>query len=147
MPYHYPSAEKLKKTIYEILDPSSGTKTRTLLKNLQFKDDAIDELRKGLSETPLYSIDAYLEKKEHLVSVGKAAIACALIPIEKNELLFKPKKDEGWYQYLFNLMNGNLDRFRNADLDVLTYNYDRSFEYYFYWGLKKTHNTSDVAHP
>jgi hypothetical protein len=90
------------------------------------------------------SVDAFLEKRREYVEVGKAAIACALIPYERGSTLYR-RLGEGshWYEYLFNQMGTTLEEFRSSKLSVITFNYDRSLEHFLFLALKHSYGLSD----
>lgn len=97
-----------------------------------------------LTYAPEESIDAFLEHEtdEKIIELGKIAIAAILLPYEKEETLFNNfiDKDEGkenfnWYRYLWNQMKTSFDDFEK-NLSIITFNYDRSLEYYLYTVLK-----------
>ena len=94
------------------------------------------------------SVDAFLEKRAEYVEIGKAAIACALIPYERErererELYRYPGKGPHWYEYLFSQMGTTLEDFKNSQLSVITFNYDRSLERFLFLALKPSHGLSD----
>ncbi len=86
------------------------------------------------------SIDAFLQdRKDEFGDIGKAAIAATLIPYEdsknlmlmEQEIEFEEHKNKRWYGYLLNLM-GNLESFEQNNLSIVTFNYDRSLEYFLF---------------
>jgi len=90
------------------------------------------------------SVDAFLEKRSEYVEIGKAAIACALIPYERERELYRyPGKGPHWYEYSFSQMGTTLDYFKNSQLSVITFNYDRSLEHFLFLALKYSHGLSD----
>jgi len=107
-----------------------------------------DELRSfvdRLKYSPEESIDEFLEHEndENIIEFGKKAIAAILLPYEKEETLFNNFITTGeknnkfnWYQYSWNQMNTSFDDFEK-NLSIITFNYDRSLEYYLFTVLKK----------
>jgi hypothetical protein len=65
------------------------------------------------------------------LEIGKAAIVAALIPYEKDHVLFNVGD---WYQYLFARLNSSFDCF-GKNLGIITFNYDRSLEFYLVTAL------------
>jgi len=90
------------------------------------------------------SIDAFLEDRldDYFTSIGKAAIAKALIPSEDvSKLDWQPQ--EGLYDYLWDRLRAKVTKFNENKLSVITFNYDRSLEYFLFRRLKHTYNLDD----
>jgi hypothetical protein len=82
------------------------------------------------------SIDAFLEARPDFMEVGKLAIAAALIPRENEEYLFSTDDAGGWLRYLSQFILRTRAEFERTKLSVVTFNYDRSFEYFLYYALR-----------
>lgn len=98
-----------------------------------------------LEMSPIASVDAFLESRPEFILVGKHAIAYELVRREKPANFLDSGSDdsENWYRWLFNLMlSKRLDGFHENRLSVVTFNYDRSFEFFFLNGLKYTFGLS-----
>jgi hypothetical protein len=70
--------------------------------------------------------------------VGKISIACALLPREKEHLLFE-QREGNWYEYLFNKLNARFEELSQNALAVITFNYDRSLEHYLLTALRNSY--------
>ncbi|MFZ3018680.1 MAG: hypothetical protein WA056_09520 [Gallionella sp.] len=91
------------------------------------------------------SIDAFLARRgKHKVGsltdatyadIGKAAIAYRLIQCERPESIHV-LPDDHWYQYLWSFISDSLDSFGENKLHIITFNYDRSLEYYLLTSLQ-----------
>lgn len=98
------------------------------LKNFiaKFKDQL-----KGADGT---SIDYFLEQRKEIpdfMSIGKAFIAYHLIKCENENNIVG--LDENWYSYLLNTcMNTSFENYKNNRISFLTFNYDRSLEFYLH---------------
>jgi hypothetical protein len=78
------------------------------------------------------SVDVFLERNPDFIPIGKQAIAAALLPFESDHALFPPDGPaDHWYEHLANLMGVGTDAWAANRLAIVTFNYDRSFEYYF----------------
>ena len=149
-PYGFPLGEQLKHNIIDQLlysrrlEPTDKTLFEILLSfgydDRQLRDFA-NQLR--LSHQP--SIDAFLEERSEFMEVGKDALAANLIVQERiDDLLQKDMNNEKrkWYDYFLNLL-GNREEFRSNNISIITFNYDRSLEYFLYntlsarFGLKE----------
>jgi hypothetical protein len=83
------------------------------------------------------SVDAFLEHRPDLIEIGKYAIALALLRFEVPNAVFAPQ--QSWYEYLFNRLNATIDEFSQNRLGVITFNYDRSLEWYLHTALKNSY--------
>ncbi|WP_291122940.1 SIR2 family protein, partial [Flavobacterium sp. UBA6046] len=84
------------------------------------------------SATP--STDTFLEpRQEEERYLGKLAIAYALIPFEKEEPLFY---DNSWYKTFINKLNLSFEDFEKNKISFITFNYDRSLEFFLMTSLK-----------
>lgn len=115
-------------------------------------DETIDYFLEHVGDAP--------EGKKEYRMIGKLAIADILLEREKKHYLFDDwmryhsiekdyqyteffknsrirPDDRHWYQFLFNQMSkeSSIDTFRDNNISVITFNYDRSFEYYFQCAL------------
>src|SRR2546427_1766066 len=136
-PFGFPSGRKLRDDMISDL----GTGSTDLYKVLSTSGaDAkqIVRFRDALQQSGQRSVDAFLERRDEFLSVGKIAIAAALIPYEKPQKLWGG--DDNWYEYVWDRLGPTLDDVKNSQLVVITFNYDRSFEHYFFSALRNTYN-------
>jgi len=103
-----------------------------------FNIPAIAEFLDALGGSGRGSVDAFLEHRPDFLEVGKAAMAAVLLPCERHEVLFAPKGGD-WYQYVFNKMNASFDELDRNDVVFLTFNYDRSLEYYLITAIRNAY--------
>jgi hypothetical protein len=131
-PFGYPTGKELKKTICDNLGQWEDGFFRSAV-NL----DAVRDFKEHLTKSPDVSVDAFLEYRPEFLTIGKLAIASALIPLENESALFDDQYDKNnWYEYLFNEMSCRFEEFENNKLSIVTFNYDRSLEHYFINGLQ-----------
>jgi hypothetical protein len=102
-------------------------------------DDYVDEFIDALSHCGGQSIDVFLMKRTEYMEVGKVAIAAAIIPCESQTNLFIDK----WYQLLFKNLGTDFEEFGSNKLSIITYNYDRSLEYFLKTSLMNLHGKSE----
>jgi len=116
-----------------LLEHSGRTDTpeRLAFHMLAFDRSRLGQFRRALIESPSTSVDEFLETRTEFMQAGKAAMACILLPEERASLkvLHEPGKYH-WYKYLLKHLHGKLDEFPQNRLGVVTFNYDRSFEFY-----------------
>jgi SIR2-like domain len=138
--YDFPSGDELLAEIYLQCLNESGlfrgfidSEERTFLRNL-------------IDITPTRSIDALLERHPDAIRIGKRAIALTLLPRESLERLYDvTKRAQSWYQYLWDCIQTPSfdDLIHQNNLSIVTYNYDRSLDYYLRISMKSSYNKSD----
>lgn len=172
MAYGLPSGDELRALVCEGLKPGGQVRSTLALAPLGgtfFPENAIDSFQHALTNSHPYSIDAFLAKRKHLVSIGKRAIAAALLPCERNDGLFgdwdnrtlrppsepiamntlsfragHPRPGCGhWYKRLVKNMEPEA-QFEKNNLSVITFNYDRSFEHYMYTALRNVFDSQEM---
>jgi hypothetical protein len=103
----------------------------------------VAEFRDAFRRSTVPSIDAFLEHRPEFMTIGKTAIALGLIPYEHEDRIFDAATETGaWYSYLFDALRTSPDRFRGNHLSIVTFNYDRSIEYFLFNALKFTYKLS-----
>jgi len=94
-------------------------------------------------ESSTESIDLFLSRHPQFERIGKIAIALALLKAE-HESQFRERvknSNEDWYFYLFNRLTRELAgrdayrQFGNSNVAFITFNYDRSLEYFLFTSL------------
>ena len=135
IPFGLPSGRQLLIGIYKHLSDSS-TKFSRLLMQIGFKQQSMLLFKEQLYNSMLPSVDAFLEKRPEFLDIGKAAIAAALIPFENREKIH-------WYEYLFGKLAGvKLEDFKDNKISFITYNYDRSLEYFLLTAIQNSYGLS-----
>jgi len=112
----------------------------------KFDGQTIAEFHGRLCKSSFNSIDRFLFRNTQFLEMGKAAIAAALIPYESVGTLSEindANRDDRWYEYFFQQIDAQWDRLQPGILAILTYNYDRSFEYFLYRSFRNGHGMSD----
>ncbi len=140
-PYGFPCGRHLIDVICEDLN-NLHSKFKLDLQKCGFEEKLIIDFRSKLYNSQLLSVDTFLEKKENLeyLKIGKAAISRALIPLEIPDRLNRNASEENWYEHLFSRLNTNIDKFRENKLSIVTFNYDRSLEFFLFTALKNSFN-------
>ncbi len=146
IPYGFPSGANL---VEGIID---GCSDETSLFGQMFPQDLRNRFSQALELSFAPSIDDFLEKRSEFMEIGKAAICSQLIRKEnpsaiarKVEVAGKGKvRIEGnWYPLLWNFMQAKVDDFAENRVSFITFNYDRSLEFFFqrslmnYFGIDK----------
>jgi hypothetical protein len=140
VPYGFPTAKQLKNRICEAL---LNKHTMSLLADkLGQSREELLEFREAFWRSGTPSVDAFLEGRPEFLEVGKLAIAYCLIPFENEANLYRPSTDGDWYLHLSERLNQSFDEFENNKLSIITFNYDRSLEYYLFNSLVNWHGKS-----
>lgn len=112
-----------------------------------------EELRafdQAFQKSALYSIYAFLARNPQYEEVGKACISACLLSQEHPQRLFSANtqpNETGWYGYLWNRI---IDGITNpADMSLnkvtfITFNFDRSLEFFLHVAIMNTFNLNDV---
>ena len=102
------------------------------LKKFRFDDDKkIKNFRNKLRGSDALSVDAFLETHDNFLDLGRMAIWLKIQSYEKDSMLLD-RKGIHWYNYLFEEMHtASFEDFKQNQLSIVTFNYDRSLEHYF----------------
>lgn len=143
-PYHFPTGQELRNKIINNTLGRTNDGWESEFDN--YSDINIEDVRKfgcEFEQSPL-SIDAFLECRQEFLEIGKWCIALALISEENpGELL---KNDKGkWYGYLFRkLLTQDIRQITANRLSIVTFNYDRSIDYFLINSLKHSFNVNEM---
>ncbi len=148
-PYGFPTGPELKfkivnnflriqmKMIDSINDLSISEKEDTKNSTIEF----LTKYRNSGTD----SIDLFLSRNPDYINIGKTAIIKIIKDCEnQSNLIIDPKKrGDDWYTFIYNLMS---EDFKTPDeyfisqnnVTFITFNYDRSLEYYLHMFLKNS---------
>jgi hypothetical protein len=131
MDYQYPSGPGLRnQMVQSLFDQPEIFKT---LEASGFSEETIRHFREALRGSPgLESVDKFLERRPALLEVGRAAIAWELAKKEEQAQLLRA---EAWYPYLWKQLECDREDFGANRLSIVTFNYDRSLEQFFFLNL------------
>lgn len=143
--YYFPTGAELRDEITNLLrfsDSANLPQQIKVLRRMGFTPDQITDFREQLEDGGFDTIDEFLEKRKSqaIHSLGKIAIAMALITHENPNLLSKNKSsDTCFYRFLFKKMVADTEKgtFAENPVSFVTFNYDRSFEFYLWRALSK----------
>jgi hypothetical protein len=132
-PFGFPTGNELKEKVLSLAsdDPLFGPHLQIFVENF----------KAALLKSGKTSVDAFLEHRPEFIHIGKTAIAIILIGCEDEASLYVQTKNS-WYEYLFNQLATTFDDFDKNKLSILTFNYDRSLEYYLYTCLQNAYGKS-----
>jgi len=137
VPYGYPTGRGLLLDVREkLLNPPSMLQGILLKRGIPLGHPGA--LAMLLSQSMQPSVDAFLENRPEFMQIGKIAIALSLIPLERQEKIEERGQTMEWYEYLFHQLGPRQEDIEQSRLTVVTFNYDRSFEYFLYNALVRS---------
>jgi len=137
LPYGYPSGNALVAEIIKALENSDSLAYQAAI-SAGISSDAILKFRTDLALMELNSIDAFLGIRKDYVDLGKISITGVLLPLERPQLYRETVNSEpSWYRYIWNFIYNRIDDVNVGPLSFLTYNYDRSLDWYLYSKFKE----------
>jgi hypothetical protein len=137
IPYGFPTGEKLLRDIVDIKH-HGPTPLENHLRECGFLPKDIQHFVNELNRSGRHSVDAFLEHRTEFERIGKAAMIAALIPKEDPATILDHSNIEHWFKYLFKQMGSSLDEISKSKLSVITFNYDRSLEYFLLHALQSS---------
>lgn len=143
-PYGFPLGEPLVEEIRTLDGPEVD---RFLKLAPDFTRDHTGQFLSELQQSGQRSIDRFLQHRKDYSNVGKAMIAFRLMRHESTGTLRTPGTGR-WYRYFYSdiLAPSGPQDFNNNCLGIITYNYDRSLEKFFFDTLKADFDlTNDKA--
>ena len=150
MPYNFPSGAQLRTLICAATtQPQQTTLGQWLIKGMA-EATALIAFAQAFSRSNVISIDAFLDKRREFLDIGKMAIAAVLTEIERKQryMVFSDSLDDHWYRLLWNAMIFGAQRHEDVRFNqvrFVTFNYDRSLEYFFHESAKHAFGIDDAA--
>jgi hypothetical protein len=139
-PYGFPSGKDL---VAQILHTNLPNALGELVADLHISQDELAAFQEDLRLSDLPSVDAFLENNAKYSKVGKLIIAFFLCKCETTDNLYSTNRPDNWCQYLVDTMlrNYSFPDIDKNNLAFITYNYDRSLEYYLFNALTRSYQT------
>ena len=150
-PYGFPVGQDLIQYFVDALKPPQLNKDLAdPLRWCGFGDGKMVSFRDTLAKSLPRSIDTFLQNRDEFLKLGKHAIASYLISWEQPlNILWRRTgnpPDSGkntWYHYLWEQMQDSEQQFEQSPLSVVTFNYDRSLEYFLYGRVQAQFGVSE----
>jgi len=141
MPYGFPSGEGLRD---KVLSTIPELPERHVVRKAYNESFAVQfhQFQDALRNSAQASVDAFLEHRRDWLEIGKLAIAYSLIQCELSTELFEQPGGH-WYEVLLNKMDAPFEDFGKNQVWIITFNYDRSLEQFFFTALKHRYNRRD----
>jgi hypothetical protein len=112
---------------------------QALHEQLNYSPEQIESFRTALFHSGWPSVDSFLEHREDLMPIGKAAMAQELIRYENEGKLFAYSDTDGasnWLREMYvRLKTSSVEAFAKHRLSFITFNYDRSVEHFLFSAL------------
>lgn len=143
MPYGFPSGAMLRQKILSI-DEATANHAGLIAEDYCDPTNSLSDFKEAFRLSQKTSIDSFLGTRTEFTEIGKKCIAIALLQCEIEEVLFNDAENEDhWYQYLVNeITNNEWEALDFSDLAIVTFNYDRSLQYFLYTTLQYTYGKS-----
>jgi hypothetical protein len=134
--FNFPVGKDLLQEVVEHLRSTTQIRDNVLASGFSAKE--VDEFSDALRFSAEWSIDAFLEKRQAFMNIGKAAMAAELILREQTERIFSMRGGVlNWMQYLVGRMQGpSFEAFAENKVTFVTFNYDRVLEHYLCTALE-----------
>ena len=143
-PYGYPVGPQL---IYNILHRNFDSEVENYGRSFGITKEKVERFQSDLRHSKRSSIDAFLETNPLYQPLGKFVISLVLTQHENEEYLYPTNMQEDWYQYFFELVFRDCSEvdFSKNRFSIVTYNYDRSFEFAFFRALRLFFSTLEES--
>jgi hypothetical protein len=137
VPFKFPTGLELSNQMVISLQLGNSS-SNALNRDIGFGIEEINEFRDAFFMSGKNSIDSFLEHRPEFLRIGKAAISATLIPYERSDRVFSYESDN-WLRYTFNQMSARFEDFAENRLSIVTFNYDRVVEHFFFTSLKNSY--------
>ena len=135
--YGFPTGQKLRDDIVQYINwdrsnPDLPAQIKRLVK-IHFNEDTIIRTRESIRRGGYNTIDEFMEIRPELRPLTKALIASVIIQHENpNNLSLERDYTNCFYRFIFDKMiaQSTLDTFADNNVSFITFNYDRSFEFF-----------------
>lgn len=145
IPYGLPSGAELRKNICESAYYDSPMMLALVSECGVSKQD-YEAFTTAFTRSSQQSIDTFLAKRPDFAEIGKLAIAYELCRREIPSRIFDANNDDHWYMALWAAMERNIYKHTglgNNNIRFVTFNYDRSLEFFLHEAAKHTFNLTD----
>jgi len=149
MPYKFPSGEELRNLICGLSIPGNENH-QFLVQQLECDSGELRHFARTFHGSNIKSIDAFLARRPEFTAFGKLSIATLLCQKELPKRVIpgdaENNPDDHWYYYLWNVLveeANTVGEFIGNQIRFITFNYDRSLEYFLHTSIKNTYGVSD----
>jgi hypothetical protein len=151
-PYGYPTGEALRDYIctdfYSKFPSVFDNTTLHGLKSTWITN--AEQFSKIFRKSSTPSIDLFLARNHRYSEVGRLAIILSMFDAERSSKFREEirNRNQDWYSYIYHRMTKSLidpdsyNNFGNNKVAFVTFNYDRSLEYFFYESLRHSFSSA-----
>lgn len=136
-PYGFPVGAKLVEKIKSFFHKDAlNIRNELIYAGVADDEKIIDRFTENIRYLQDNSIDLFLSRHSEFVDIGKYLITKAIADYED-----PTKLSEDWYKLLWNSLAGfgvSKENFLNNQVRFITFNYDRSLEYYLNFAFKNS---------
>lgn len=146
MPYGLPSGAQLRIFLCNASNHNDPL-TVTVSNLLQVDRNLVVNFATAFKLSGQLSIDTFLARRPEYANIGKACIAAVLCSREVANYVVAPDQPDHWYGLLWEAITRDADSIadvRDSRVWFMTFNYDRSLEYFLFEAVKNTFGTNDV---
>jgi hypothetical protein len=143
MPYGFPSGAALKEWLCDAPKRASG---QLLQEHFGTPERAIVHFANTLRASGQSSIDSFLARRLDFTEIGKLCIAAELCRCEVPKELQRLQNPDHWYALLWEALQRDAERLediRTNTIKIVTFNYDRSLEFFLFEAIKHTFGVND----
>lgn len=108
-----------------------------------FKKDEVIEFNKILRYSQQLSIDNFLKLNSRFLNIGKACIVMIISYHENEGNLFMNTDEDNWYKKIWGIIGNSKKTLKMNEFGFVTFNYDRSLDYFLYMAIKNSFNLSE----
>ena len=146
MPYGFPSGADLRAAICQTANSQTWL-FQLLNQTAGITAGEIQSFAKTFWRSSILSIDSFLAKRLEFTEIGKLAIATYLCHFENPDFVFAENNQDHWYRGLWNVLVedvSNINELPQNKIKFISFNYDRSLEYFLHEATKNTFGVHDV---
>ena len=140
--FRYPTSQELRNEIIEGKYIHEVAKAFSIhvagISDRGMYDNEIRKFVEAYKKSGVYSIDAFIEKRQEYMAFGKMIITASLL--RRENIISLTKTEENWYMYLFNRIKDTIVEQPESVISFITFNYDRSLEQFLFNAIKEYNN-------
>jgi hypothetical protein len=142
--YGFPTGWELVKDVIHKFTPRALWR-ELLRKHGHCSDEQVGEFLSALDGSAQNSVDAFLEERGEFLEIGIAAMSIVLIDKEISEKLYQERDpSKNWLRNLMtHLRSPSFEKFGENAVSFVTFNYDRSLEFFLCKALSETFGKSE----
>lgn len=147
-PYGLPLGSELRRDICRWIDRPVSVEEAIALKACGVTIDGMRHFANAFLRSSTHSVDTFLGQQPRFGELGKFAIAGEICRRENPEAIWSFDNTDNWYPHLWSKMIAGVTHPRELGKNrvrILTFNYDRSLEFFLFEAIKHNYNLDDEA--